>query len=509
MKKIHPLTLLLDRIRWQWAIGHFRNAFIKTALILNFIAVPVALALHVSGMPDYEIYFFALWPIAFILAVLNCWYYYPTREEAAQTLDRYGGYKDEILSACSFLRTQNANPVAQIQVEEALKKAANIPVRTLIPPARMGRLLTAVMLSLGLLFMGVLPSISEPSPVAKTLIFPEIKEITRTLHEILDDDIHAMADQVPDDEVLREAKSDLARELEKLDAARSDPELALTAISQMEAILDKAVTQYNLSGEAAAFEQLGHALQKSVVTSAAGERLTASEWGQGADELDQLGQHDFEVLTSSERRLLQEALTAAAEQAKQKGQSSLAQNMEQLSKSIHDSDSQKAKEATSEISRAARKLATRAKIRRDLRAKLQMLSRPKAACAACYAEQKAGIKNGQSSSAGQKAGQGTAENAQRQQQKVRSRTGDLETLSGLHGDGPSTTQWEHTDDGEPIKATRPWQEVYQEYRTQVEAALESENIPPGQKEVIQRYFESIRPESETGPTLKTSESEHE
>ena len=68
----------------------------------------------------------------------------------------------------------------------------------------------------------------------------------------------------------------------------------------------------------------------------------------------------------------------------------------------------------------------------------------------------------------------------------------LEQLTGMQGDGPSERQLSSTPEGRQ-QATRDYREVYQQYLRMSQAVLESEPIPLGQRELIRRYFELIRP----------------
>ena len=78
-------------------------------------------------------------------------------------------------------------------------------------------------------------------------------------------------------------------------------------------------------------------------------------------------------------------------------------------------------------------------------------------------------------------------------------------VKGQSGEGPTETETSNSPEGREV-ASRSEREVYQKYQKISEAVLESEPIPLGQRQTIQKYFELIRPdqtelapEGETGP----------
>ena len=50
-----------------------------------------------------------------------------------------------------------------------------------------------------------------------------------------------------------------------------------------------------------------------------------------------------------------------------------------------------------------------------------------------------------------------------------------------------------------VEASREYREKYAQYRRLNEAVMESEALPLGHRQTIRKYFESIRPQSETTP----------
>ena len=47
---------------------------------------------------------------------------------------------------------------------------------------------------------------------------------------------------------------------------------------------------------------------------------------------------------------------------------------------------------------------------------------------------------------------------------------------------------------------RPYRRIWREYQKKNESVLNSEPIPPEKRRIIQKYFESIRPDNEPPPS---------
>jgi hypothetical protein len=66
-------------------------------------------------------------------------------------------------------------------------------------------------------------------------------------------------------------------------------------------------------------------------------------------------------------------------------------------------------------------------------------------------------------------------------------------VSGVLGEGLSEIETEIASEHGDEQSVRSFAKKYREYSKQAESILESEPIPLEQRQVIRRYFESIRP----------------
>jgi hypothetical protein len=87
----------------------------------------------------------------------------------------------------------------------------------------------------------------------------------------------------------------------------------------------------------------------------------------------------------------------------------------------------------------------------------------------------------------------TSGNVEGEKTKLLSQRNQVE-LTGTPGEGPSDVETTASPEARQ-QAQRGYREVYQKYRKMSEAVLEGEAIPLGQRQMIRKYFELIRPQN--------------
>ena len=70
-----------------------------------------------------------------------------------------------------------------------------------------------------------------------------------------------------------------------------------------------------------------------------------------------------------------------------------------------------------------------------------------------------------------------------------------EKVDGKEGDGPSRAEIIKSTSEEGF-ANTDYKDMYVEYESVVEEVMEKENIPPGYRYYIKRYFQMIQPKEE-------------
>jgi hypothetical protein len=95
-------------------------------------------------------------------------------------------------------------------------------------------------------------------------------------------------------------------------------------------------------------------------------------------------------------------------------------------------------------------------------------------------------------------------NIQGEKTKLLSQRNQME-LTGTPADGPSDVETASSPEARQ-QASRGYQEKYKKFRKESDTVLETEPIPLGQRLVIRRYFELIRPQNSTATEPRTDSS---
>ena len=124
----------------------------------------------------------------------------------------------------------------------------------------------------------------------------------------------------------------------------------------------------------------------------------------------------------------------------------------------------------------------------------------------CRGQCNGGNKVAKSDSPSQEAGKGAS--GQPLGDKATSLEGSRreEQISGAHSDGPTETEITQAPEGEQV-AARAYAKKFNKFKREAEAVLDSEPLPLGHRETVQKYFESIRPSNEEAQASAAPEGE--
>ncbi|NOX54689.1 MAG: hypothetical protein GXP27_09670, partial [Planctomycetes bacterium] len=259
----------------------------------------------------------------------------------------------------------------------------------------------------------------------------------------------------------------------------------------------------------AQLQALGAAMRTVAALNAAGQALEKENFEKAAEELEKA---ELEKLKPREKKAAAERLKKVAESMNAAGLGQLSDTVTDLVDGIQSGQSSKACGACRRLGRLVKRHAVRRRINRALLAQIRKLSecksRCRSACRVCSLCLKMcggqcqsqcnslaeGLKPQRSTSPSNNWGKGTSGALFGEATELDARRA-FEQLTGQLGDGPSDTETESSVEGRE-QARRSYREVYEKYRKMSEAVLESEPIPLGHRQVIRRYFESIRPQKE-------------
>lgn len=474
---------------------------------------------------------------------------------AARAADAGGGLADRSVTAWEWLE-RPADPWSILQRRDALQRLEGIDAARVAPwrfaaGAWHGPAMSGVIFLVGLFsFEG---AIVEPSPAghahtANPVFAAEAERIELEVVEQLE----RLAEERQSEELER-----LVQELrEKLDALKEpeeDVRQAMLELSSMQEALAASLAAYRAQNVSASLESLGKALQDMEAFRPSAKALQAGRFGDASRALAKLAEEPS-VPNASPSDL--DRLGEALQEMDRRGDEPLARATEQLQEALKTQSIEALKASANELAELAKQQELRDLIASNLRAGQGALAASKGRmgeagkCLACGAplesERHYGLckacseKQGQCSNcanglspclgggctgAGSMPGGGAGASLARSEAlanaltKVMSRNPSLragasvhgqsgeattiesqrqlEKIQGILGAGPSETEKTSSPEGEG-RTARSHREVYEQYRKESEAVLDSEAIPLARRAMIRRYFELIRPEGSDG-----------
>jgi hypothetical protein len=426
-----------------------------------------------------------------------------TWQSAAAAVDARYRLKDRAVTALDFVGQAERPPLRDLQIDDAVVRLRQVKAAH-VAPLRWSRAIPCALVLLAiaipLLVWPLSPSQVTASPRRP---LPGILAATELLQEDLEE-LEELAEEQKSDELV-ELLENLELKLKELEAANTDVRDALATLSEMQAEIAAQQAQYNVALVDSQLKSLGAAMAAAAALQPAARDLQEGDYDEAAQELQQLEEQEMD------RREAREA----SEQMQKVAQSMAASNLGELSgavsalaESISGVETEGMCQAGECLGELVKQHGMRVKIAQRLARELDMLSECKSLCRGgqkpckvCGGNcppgqcQSNSLAEGQipqhsesptnsfgKTTSGQLYGEATQLDSER----------SLTQLVGALGEGPAEVEILHSPEGRE-QARRKYREIYNEYRKMSEAVLDSEPIPLGHRQIIRRYFESIRP----------------
>ena len=415
---------------------------------------------------------------------------------AARLIDRHYHLKDRILTATALLRRKDRTPMEQLQIDDTANHLPIIQPKTVFP-IRLPKMFwfAAGVFALDLAALAVIhgdffPSAENIEPVVQVLpvedpvLLEEIVEKTEELavKHVNEPSFQKLAEQL---EML----------WEKFDLTTMDIKESLVTLSAMEEAFQTALDALQLETMEESLQELAKTLELAEKTIPISRALEKGDYNQAASELKKLDAEVLESLSQPERKAMAEQMQTIADNAEKRHQQPLQEAAQKMSDALENGDSEQYQSATDALANEVEKHGIRQNIGKDL-AKQQM------ALGMIKAESGEGNMSGgkgtdKSTQASQTWGSGAAGNPNAGKETDLQGQRQQETLTGTLSDqGESLTETVDSQEMTAAKSLLQYREQYQQYRKLSEAVLDVEPIPLGQRQMIRRYFESIRPGGE-------------
>ncbi|MEY4187729.1 MAG: hypothetical protein RIT02_2763 [Planctomycetota bacterium] len=407
-------------------------------------------------------------------------------DNTAKWLDTELQLKDRLSSALQFLQIEQPTPMQQLQITDARHCLAAVSLNQLLPlrtPANWKR-------GLAVTAFGTLIAIVGPAhwPLAGDSVAPAataVRESQRMQAEL--QSLEEVARQSADPD-LQQALESMNRTLQDLQSQPLPPEEAFAKLADMENSLQQLQQKLNNPAALQQLQSIGEAMSATDELEDVGSMLSAGQLEQAAAALAKTRTPE---LDRSERRSVSEKLQQVQQQFQQsekpQGSQKIAEAAGKMAAGLQNGDSQKFEDAAQGLAAEARRLAGQKKLSDLLQQQMQSLAQARSEF-----ESEAGNQAQGQGKGGNKAGKGTAGDPQGQQNARNTATSELKLTGDDSGTGESETE---KSAGQPQEqqAERQYRQNSQRYEALSEAALRSEPIPPGQKSLIRRYFQMIRP----------------
>ena len=411
---------------------------------------------------------------------------------AARLIDRHYHLKDRILTTTALLRQTNRTLMEQLQIDDTAEHITSVKPKR-VHPIRLPKMFWIALGVFALNFVGtsIIHSRSQSNVESEPPVVLS-EENTALLAEIVAK-TEELAQEHPDEQPLRELSEQMEVLAHRFEHTMDTRETLMT-FSEMEDAFQAALDALRLETMDELLAELAKTLELADQTLPISRFLEIGDFSQAASELRKLDAETWESLSEPERNAMAEQMQAIADTAEEQNQTPLQEAAQAMSDALKDGDGEAGAAAAGALADEVETHGIRMDIGNQLAQQLMELGMMKAECGLAMdggdgIEQSDAPKDtwGMGAAGEPTTGPETQLEAQRQQ----------EMLEGMLGDeGDTITETVETQEMTEERSIRQYREQFQHYERMLEAVLDTEPIPPGQRRVIRQYFESIRPSTE-------------
>lgn len=402
----------------------------------------------------------------------------------ARWIDSQFGLKDRLETGLRFLAQSELDAVQRLQIEDAARTLESInPDRVvkLQTPQNWNR---GLILSAAAILLTIL-STAPGTPTRAEQLDPVLVEQSTRLQEDVQK-LEEFQKEQPDTD-LKQLLESMNRNLQELSKAGTTPREAFARLSEMESSLQQLQKQINDPATAEQLKDIGEALSLSADMSTAGKALAAGDLKKADAELSKLSAPSLDRQT---QRAVTEKLKQVRKGAEESGKSRVTgEAAGKLAEGLQSGDSQKFQEGARGLASEARRLANQKQLSELLQQQALSLAQARSE----VESEARNVAQGQGKG-GKKAGKGTAGEPKGDKTAQKAAGKELRLTGENTGTGETDTEKTEGEQQEQV-AEREYRQNAEKFEALSEAALESEPIPAGQKQLIRRYFQMIRPKS--------------
>jgi hypothetical protein len=454
-----------------------------------FAAAAVMALAAVTGLPFLP----ELACLIFASSSLPAWIRPFPASAAARLIDRHHNLKDRTITTLVLLKRKNRTLLEQLQIDDTGKYVPCMAqaVVSVEPPKKFWFAMVAFLTSVftaPYIHNQLYHSAGNTEIVSQEVLSAEsiaaLEEIVAQVEELVQR--HA------GEQSLLKLSEKLEALLGKFDLKRMDAKESLMMLSEMEEAYQMALDSLSLETMEQSLQELAKTLELAEKTLPISKALEKGDYNQAAQEMKKMDAEALESLSEPERKAMAEEMQAMAENAEKRNQKQLQEAAQKMSDALENGDGDAGKSAAEELANEMDKHGVRQSIGKDLAQQKMDLAMMKADSG--DGNMSGGKGTDKSEHASQTWGAGSAGNPTAGQETNLQGQRQQERLTGaLSAEGESTKETIDSHEMVASEGQRQYREQYQQYQRLSEAVLDTEPIPMGQRQVIRRYFEAIRP----------------
>ncbi len=409
----------------------------------------------------------------------------PSWRNSAEAVDQHYRLKDRSVTALDFAGIPEASPLQRMQINEALGHLEKVRPNRVVPfriprVLPIGFLVFLLMVSVALIPLANTTVAKLASPLDNVVATAEYLDATMLA------ELEQMKEKTTHEPELETLVSDLQELLAEMKEPGVDEREALATLSEMQAAVAGAQSEFNMDLVDANMRAMGEALAPAAAMQAAADALQEGRYDKAADQIEKT---DPAALTKREAETVAGALQKLSREMADDGLKQLSEATSEYGEGLSRGDGDKCKSGGRKLAQLSRKYALRKNVGKSLNGQLARLTESKG-----NLSMNGGLAHQQQSKPSDSWGRGSTGNPFGAEATGMASVRRQEQLTGTAGVGPSEREVSRSFEGREA-ATRQSREVYREYRKQAEEVLQSEELPLGHRQTIRRYFESIRPGS--------------
>jgi hypothetical protein len=273
----------------------------------------------------------------------------------------------------------------------------------------------------------------------------------------------------------------------------------LAAMSKMQDDLQQSVTEKTLQKNSAdkALQEMAQAFSRINEFKAVSKDIQDGNYAKAAETLKKTDEKTVQKMTDSERKAASKEMQQTGQKMQEMQQPKMQKALDKLSKGLNEKDSQECKSGAEALADELSKQDARQKASQQALSELARLADAKSSMQSSNND--GGKQTDKSKEAGKNWGSGAAGNPTDGEKTELQSTRQKQALKGQLGSTgdsekeKSNDKNENTAEPQQNTAKTEYQNVFPEYRKAAEAALDTDPIPLGKRQIIRNYFTAISP----------------